>query len=189
MIRLYRIAPDVTVLGPGVRFGIWVQGCTRGCPGCMSPNTWDPKGGFIMDEDALVERMLVFGFEGITISGGEPMMQCAALCRVIGLLRTQRDIGVILYTGMTMEELRARRDPDTDALLSMTDLLIDGGYVAAQDDGGALRGSANQRAWFLTERYRRQISAVFGQKSLREQQIHIDEYGVLLIGLRKGGNA
>ncbi len=185
MIRLYRLAPDVRTLGPGVRFCIWVQGCKRGCPGCMSRETWDMDGGFLMDEEELVDRMLEFEFEGITISGGEPMLQCAALGRMICLLRQKRDVGVIVYTGYRMEQLRDRQDPDCEALLSQIDLLIDGEYAEALDDGGALRGSSNQRAWYLTDRYREEAGQIFGLPGKREQQLQIDDQGVFWIGLRE----
>lgn len=187
MIRLARIAPDVETLGPGVRFCIWVQGCKRGCRGCMSRETWDMAGGYLMDEAELAARMLEFPFEGITISGGEPMLQCAALSRLIRLLREKRDVGVIVYTGYRMEELRAMSDPDCDRLLSQIDLMIDGEYIEEQDDDGALRGSANQRAWHLTGRYRAGMDGLFGKIGAREQQLQIDEQGVLWIGLREKG--
>ena len=85
---------------------------------------------------------------------------------------------------MTMEQLRERRDVATEAFLQQIDLLIDGNYRQEQDDGGALRGSANQRAWYLTERYRSTVEPVFGKPDLRRQQIQIDDQGVLLVGLR-----
>lgn len=184
MIRIYRTAPDVTTLGPGQRFCIWVQGCKRGCPGCMSRNTWPTDGGTLLTEESLLERLRPFSFEGVTISGGEPMLQCAGLTRFLHLLKAERDAGVIVYTGMTMEQLRERRDVATEAFLQQIDLLIDGNYRQEQDDGGALRGSANQRAWYLTERYRSTVEPVFGKPNLRRQQIQIDDQGVLLVGLR-----
>lgn len=184
MLRLYRIAPDVTTLGPGIRFCLWVQGCAKRCPGCMSPETHAMDGGFLIDEETLVERMLAFDFEGLTISGGEPMLQCASLTHLIHLLRQQRDVGVIVYTGMTLEALRQRSDPYTDSFLQQIDLLIDGEYVRQLDDNGALRGSSNQRAHHLTDRYRRNFDCDFGEPGQRRQQLMIDEYGALLIGLR-----
>ena len=187
MIRIAHIAPNVRTLGPGQRFCLWVQGCQRRCPGCMSAETWAMDGGTLMDEATLVERMRGFDFEGVTISGGEPMLQCAALVRLIDLLRAERDAGVLVYTGFTLEALRARRDEATDALLSRIDLLIDGSYEAGRDDGGAWRGSANQRAWCLTDRYRAAVAETFGRPGARRQELHIDDQGVLLVGLRDNG--
>lgn len=187
MIRLYRMAPDVTVLGPGRRFCLWVQGCDRHCHGCMSPETWDPAGGTLWQEEALAAQMLRFDFEGVTISGGEPFLQASSLARLLQLLRAERDIGVIVYTGFELEQLRGLRDSSVDALLAMTDLLIDGPYQQELDDDGALRGSSNQKARLLTERYAGLPENGFGQIGHREQQWQIDEQGILIIGLRHPG--
>ena len=184
MIRLCRVAPDVRTLGPGVRFCVWVQGCPRRCPGCMSPETQPLDGGEWIDEETLVARMRPFDFEGLTISGGEPILQSPGLLRLILLLRAERDAGVILYTGYTLEELKSKGDPDVLALLGQVDALIDGPYIQALDDDGALRGSSNQRIHFFTDRYRA-LEAAFGVPGAREQQMQIDDQGVLIIGLRK----
>lgn len=184
MIRLYRMAPDVHTLGPGNRFCLWVQGCARHCPGCMSPETWDPEGGTLWTEEELARRIGQFEFEGLTISGGEPFLQPGALARLVRLLRTGRDMGVLVYTGFTLEELRARHDPDTDAFLAQIDLLVDGPYREELDDDGALRGSSNQRALCLSKRYEARVKDWFGIPGQRRQQVQIDEMGVLLIGLR-----
>ena len=183
MLRLYRVAPDVTTLGPGNRFCIWTQGCQRRCPGCMSKDTWDADAGFLMEEEELVRSMLRFEFEGITISGGEPFDQCHALRKVVRSLKQKRDAGVVVYTGMKYETLLASEDPAVAELLSLVDLLIDGEYVAELDDDGAYRGSSNQRAFCLTDRYREWADAEIGKPGMRRQQIQIDDRGVLLIGL------
>ncbi len=185
MLRLYRIAPDITTLGPGKRFCIWTQGCIRNCPGCMSVEAQAMDGGDIVEEEALAQHILRYEFEGITISGGEPILQSKALIRLIDLIRRKRDAGVILYTGYTMEELKAMNDQNVEALLATLDLLIDGPYIEALDDNGGWRGSSNQRAFCLTERYRDAVKKEFGVKGTRRQQIHIDPMGLLIVGLRE----
>lgn len=185
MLRLYRVAPDVTTLGPGKRFCIWVQGCDKHCPDCMSKETWSHEKGYCIEESELVERMLQFDFEGITISGGEPMLQSKALAQMIRLLRQKRDCGVMVYTGYTLEELRGKNDESIDDFLLQIDLLIDGEYIAELDDNGALRGSSNQRKFCFTDRYRDALDKEFGLAASRQQQLQIDEFGMLLIGLRE----
>ena len=184
MLRLYRIAPDVTTLGPYNRFCIWTQGCKKHCRGCMSSDTWDINGGYCIDETTLLQNMNAFKFEGITISGGEPFLQSNALARLIEGLRRYRDVGVIVYTGMLYEELIALEDPDVLAFLGEIDLLIDGNYEEELDDDGAFRGSSNQRAYCLTDRYQQWVQDEFGKPGMRRQQLQIDDQGVLLIGLR-----
>ena len=141
-------------------------------------------GGFAVSEEDLVSKMLRHEFEGVTISGGEPFLQAAALAKTIRLLREKRDAGVIVYTGYTYEELLELNDPGADALLRETDLLIDGPFVEALNDDGGLRGSSNQRAVLLTDRYAKAVDGAFGKPGTRRQQVHIDPMGVLLVGLR-----
>ena len=59
-----------------------------------------------------------------------------------------------LYTGNTLAELQASDDPWVQALLAQCDLLVDGAYIEALNDGKNLRGSSNQNAIPLTDRYR-----------------------------------
>jgi anaerobic ribonucleoside-triphosphate reductase activating protein len=61
----------------------------------------------------------------------------------------------MVFSGYTIEEARAKNDPDVDALLALTDILVDGPYVRELPD--ATRrwiGSTNQRIHFLSDRYR-----------------------------------
>ena len=132
-VRIHRTARRVRVLGPGVRYVLWVQGCPRGCPGCISPEAQDPAGGEIRSVAALAEAILaVPDIEGVTISGGEPFLQAEALCSLIDRIRARRDLGVIIYTGYVLEELQSGAVPHAEALLARTDLLVDGPYVEAK---------------------------------------------------------
>ena len=68
-----------TVDGPGIRFVVFLQGCPLRCQYCHNPDTWK-AGGTLYDADEVVAKMLryknYFGEEGgITVSGGEPMLQ------------------------------------------------------------------------------------------------------------------
>lgn len=69
-----------TVDGPGVRSVVFMQGCPLRCVCCHNPETWDFDGGYETDTDSLVEKILrfkpYFGSRGgVTVSGGEPLMQ------------------------------------------------------------------------------------------------------------------
>ncbi|MBP3655411.1 MAG: pyruvate formate lyase-activating protein [Clostridia bacterium] len=71
-----------TVDGPGVRFVAFLQGCPLRCGCCHNPDTWDPDGGAAYDAQAVADKAkryrAYFGAEGgITLSGGEPLLQCA----------------------------------------------------------------------------------------------------------------
>lgn len=149
MLRLYQRVTGITTLGPYVRYGLWVQGCTRACPGCISPEAQDPDGGYDWPVEALAREILeTEGIEGITVSGGEPFLQQEALVRLIRRIRQEKDLGVILYTGFTYPEIALTE------LAELADAIIDGPYLQEKNDGRSLRGSSNQRRILITDRYR-----------------------------------
>ena len=106
----------VTALGPGTRFGVWVAGCNRNCPGCIAQSTHDMKSGDPIDTGALAWEIITSNADGITVSGGEPFLQAEALAEMLRIVRGKRDMGVIVYTGYTLEELAAV--PHADELLA-----------------------------------------------------------------------
>lgn len=148
---LHMRQPHVKVLGPGDRYGVWVAGCHRNCPGCIAPDAQDMTKGTPIDVSALAWEIILTKPDGITISGGEPFLQAEALAELVRMIRRKIDVGVIVYTGFLKEELDSV--PGAEELLSQTDLLIDGPYVKELDDGQGLRGSSNQRIWDLSSRY------------------------------------
>jgi anaerobic ribonucleoside-triphosphate reductase activating protein len=154
MLRISWYLPQTGLLGPGSRFALWVQGCMQHCDDCIASALQDPQGGTLLAVDALVSLILETpGIEGITISGGEPFLQAKQLGNVLHRVREERpSLGVIVYTGYLYEDLR--EDDTAQALLNETDLLIDGSYQPALDDGRGMRGSSNQRLLHLTQRYR-----------------------------------
>ena len=154
---------SVHTLGPGNRYCLWVQGCPRRCPGCVSPTDQPLDGGYQMSIQALAAEIALSKPDGITISGGEPFLQASALAEMLVCMKEafSFDPGVIVYTGYCIEELK--EVPGADALLAQTDLLIDGPYIQELDDGRSLRGSSNQRIIPLTDRYANpEILALYG---------------------------
>ena len=98
-IRIAGIARDSIVDGEGIRLTVFTQGCPRRCPGCHNPDTQPTDGGRVT-----------------TLSGGEPFLQPAALLPLARAAH-ERGLDVWSYTGYTLEELRAQKNPDVDALL------------------------------------------------------------------------
>ena len=145
-IRLAGIEPESIVDGPGYRLAVFVQGCPHGCPGCHNPGTHDPAGGYLSDTAAIIAQLgqnpLV---RGVTLTGGEPMMQAAALCEVAAAAR-QKGLSVWCYTGYTLEALARENNPDRMRLLGLVDVLVDGRYVdELRNISLRFRGSSNQR--------------------------------------------
>ena len=165
-IRLYMVVPQTEALGPGKRCAIWVQGCNKRCKGCIAPDAWNFDGGYEKDVAELAEEIInTPNIEGITISGGEPFLQQAALCDLIKLLQTQKDLSVIVYTGMLYEDIA-----ETE-LASLCDIIIDGEYVEELNDNKSLRGSSNQRVIATSERYADVIGSLYSQNGRKVEMI------------------
>ena len=81
------------------------------------------------------------------------VLQAKALADLIQEVRKKTDLGVMIYTGFTLEELQEADNPDYNLLLEQCDLLVDGPYIDELNDSKNLRGSSNQRAIPLTDRY------------------------------------
>ena len=78
--RVHSIQSLGTLDGPGIRFVAFLQGCPLRCGCCHNPDTWDVHGGREYEAQELVQKALryreYFGEEGgITLSGGEPLLQ------------------------------------------------------------------------------------------------------------------
>ncbi len=154
-LQIFRRQSPVQVLGPGQRAVIWVQGCPFACPGCIVPESWDARGGETVTLDELATWILAQpDLEGITLSGGEPMLQAEALSQLIDHIRQQRDLGVMCYSGYRLETLQQQGSDAQQRLLQQIDLLVDGQYRQKEHDNLLWRGSRNQRLLFLTSRYR-----------------------------------
>ncbi|GCD40599.1 4Fe-4S single cluster domain-containing protein [Streptomyces paromomycinus] len=170
-------------LGPGWRSVVWVQGCPFRCRGCMSPD-WIPDvpARAVRPAELAAELLADPAVDGLTFSGGEPMQQAAGLAELARVARGVREVSVVCFTGHRLEGLRARPPgPGVRDLLGMVDVLIDGRYVAALDDGRGLRGSSNQRVHHLTGRLAGCGYDFAGRD--RSAEIVIDGRAALLIGV------
>ncbi len=147
-IRLYGTAPDSIVDGPGLRYAVFVQGCTHACPGCHNPESQPREGGTVCAIADVVADIRANGLvRDVTLSGGEPFEQAAAAAELARQLK-ELGYGIWTYTGYLYEDLEARAQGDAAvrALLDATDVLVDGPYVAAlRSLGLSWRGSSNQR--------------------------------------------
>lgn len=147
-LRISGCVADSIVDGPGMRFTVFVQGCPHHCPGCHNPQTHDFAGGHLADPQKIVDAVLADPLaKGVTFSGGEPFCQAKALAQ-IGARIVEAGKDIVVYTGYTLEKLlqMGEENPDILNLLAMTDLLVDGPYIAEQRDLTLqFRGSGNQR--------------------------------------------
>jgi anaerobic ribonucleoside-triphosphate reductase activating protein len=147
-LRVYRIYHNSVVEGPGRRSVVQLSGCLLRCPGCFVPETHDPQGGVELTISEVVALLLDeqgAPRDGVTVLGGEPFLQPKGLAALLGALKA-RGLHVTLYTGYTLEALRAREETAVNEALSLADILIDGPFVAQLSrHAGEWRGSTNQR--------------------------------------------
>jgi anaerobic ribonucleoside-triphosphate reductase activating protein len=186
-MQMARFFSPVHTLGPGSRVALWTQGCGKKCPECTAPEL-QPRRKELNIPESVLARMITDAARrndcsGLTISGGDPLEQPEALLSLLTLVRgTFEDI--LVYTGYTMEEIRAGAAGEEGAqCLKYIDVLIDGRYVPSLNDPSCtLRGSSNQKIWYLTqgmeERYAPYLSA--GRKV--ENFIHQDH--VVTVGIQ-----
>ena len=155
-ILLNRIYYPVTVLGYGRRLGVWVQGCQRGCPDCISPEMQAAEGTYVEVSEVTRQIPSNLKLDGLTVSGGEPFDQPDAVAELVRWYLDTYNDDILIYTGYTREALAERTDPALNWLLSHVAALVDGNYVAAQDTGRGSIGSSNQRLYLnrYQERYR-----------------------------------
>jgi anaerobic ribonucleoside-triphosphate reductase activating protein len=148
-VALHAIDPRSRANGPGVRFVVWFQGCSLGCPGCFNPAT-HPTGGRAVAVAELAEQLAQANVDGLSLSGGEPLQQPAA---ALALLEAARALGLstLAFSGYTIAEIRAL--PGGPDVLAHLDVLVDGRYVAGDRLARGLRGSANQRIHRLSDRH------------------------------------
>jgi anaerobic ribonucleoside-triphosphate reductase activating protein len=146
-IALSRIHFPVTTLGPGRRIGIWFQGCSIRCPGCISMDTWaEGRGITTIDEVFNAIARWIPAADGITISGGEPFDQPKALFELLKRLRSLTEADVLVFTGHPW----AKVEEMLDASPGLIDALVTGPFDLNQSQTLALRGSDNQELHFLT---------------------------------------
>ena len=154
-MRVAQIIQDTYVDGPGQRVALFTQGCSVRRRGCQNAHLWPANGGKAVPVAHLAERLLSTGLP-VTITGGEPTDQAAALAQLLRLLcAANPDLHIILYSGRTFEQLLERAEPAILEALNLADVLVDGPYIADLDHPGLqYRGSANQRVIDLPETLR-----------------------------------
>ena len=168
-LRLSRVHFPVTSLGPGRRIGIWFQGCSIRCLGCISADTWSTGHGDTSLEQLLAQVSLYLpDADGVTISGGEPFEQADALLALLGALRQLTSVDILVYPGYPIEALTQVLGKAS----GLIDALITDPFELQSAHSRPLRGSDNQRMHFLTALGRERFMPF--ERSLTEQDKSLD---------------
>lgn len=184
----------VEVLGHGRRVGLWLQGCTIRCFGCISRDTWVADPSMSVDVAEVLAWLAALPedqVDGITISGGEPFDQPEALTELLSGISAwrreiEKDIDVLCYSGRGLDEL----ERDFAGQLALLDAVVPEPFVHDRPTRLPLRGSDNQQVVALTDlgriRYEGAgLSALAGQRG--QMQVEVDGESIWFIGIPDHG--
>jgi anaerobic ribonucleoside-triphosphate reductase activating protein len=185
----------VTVLGPGNRIGIWLQGCKIHCKNCVSQDTWKPDPKREMGIPDIIDwcrKVAVDGLDGITISGGEPFDQPIGLFSLLAALGQWRreskiDLDILCYSGYPLRTLESKHGK----ILAMLDAVIPEPYIDSAPPTAIWCGSANQHIVPLTalgrEKYTPYLKMPVEEHG-KQMQVSVDKNQIWMIGIPARGD-
>lgn len=122
--RIHSFESMGAVDGPGIRFVIFMQGCHLKCKYCHNRDTWDLCGGKVYSAQDVIDRILryknyfIASNGGVTVSGGEPLLQPRFLINLFKELK-KRNIHTAIDTSGNIEITE-----DIKELIDLTDLFL-----------------------------------------------------------------
>lgn len=192
MLQINKVHWPVTVLGYGRRIGIWFQGCSLKCKGCVSQDTWDKASGAQISLSQLMawfREVSEDQLDGITISGGEPFEQAPQLMALVEAIQDWKqqipsELDILCYSGYS-HHILAKKYP---TILAKLDALIAEPYIESLDPVH-LRGSANQSLIVLSELAKQRYQQpAFANRDQKRFQIQLDDQHIWFIGIPGSGD-
>lgn len=126
--RIHSLESFGTVDGPGVRFVVFVQGCPMRCAYCHNPDTWEMNAGTLMEPSYIIEQyernISFYKGGGITVTGGEPLMQLDFLIDLFTLAKEKNIHTCIDSSGIAFNPDNAVQMAKMDHLMGLTDLVM-----------------------------------------------------------------
>jgi pyruvate formate lyase activating enzyme len=120
--RIHSVQTLGTVDGPGVRFVLFLQGCPLRCACCHNPDTWSIGGGEEQSAADILKKLIRYrtyfkNSGGITVSGGEPLLQAPFVRELFSLCKKEGIHTALDTSGCIWND-------EVAALLSVTDLCL-----------------------------------------------------------------
>ena len=126
--RIHSLESFGTVDGPGTRFVVFVQGCPMRCAYCHNPDTWSMTGGTMMEPAEIMEQFErnrpFYKDGGITVTGGEPLMQVDFLIDLFTLAKEKDVHTCIDSSGIAFKPGNTAFIEKLDKLMTLTDLVM-----------------------------------------------------------------
>ena len=187
ILRVHMRHHPIHVLGPGKRFGLWLQGCSIHCDGCISRETWDFDGGAARDIGELAQEIAEAArnenLDGLTVSGGEPFDQAESLMEFLQKIKSSGIRDVLIYSGYRAEHLL----PRFGEIRNLAAAVVDGPFELGGDTESCWRGSANQTlSVFRPEFETRYAEWERGTKG--RLQVLKNENGIFVAGIPRQGD-
>ena len=186
ILSINKVHFPVTSLGFGRRVGIWTQGCSIHCAGCVNQDTWEPRPDCHIDITTLLKgiRPWLRQADGVTISGGEPFDQPEGLLSLVCTIRAGFAGDILVYSGFSLPSLVTK----FPKIIQAIDVLISEPYDVKRPQTLTLRGSDNQIITLLSplarERYPRNINEM-KWTSPRGFDVMSSDKAVWLVGIPK----
>lgn len=182
-LNLAALCPATRALGPGLRSAVWVQGCPFHCPGCIAPDWLPQKPARVIKLPFALEQLTSHpGIVGMTISGGEPMLQARSLAALCRQMRQRKggDFSILCFTGFRWEDLqRQPRSTGWHDLVNEIDTLLAGPFLINRQLKSGLLGSSNKQVIHLTPR----LAQVDFYSLPRTIEVHIQNGEALMVGV------
>lgn len=147
--HIHSIETCGTVDGPGLRYVIFLQGCPMRCQYCHNPDTWDPGTG---DEMTVAEvlksfyhNLAFYKHGGVTVTGGEPMMQMDFLIELFTKLHADGVHTCIDTSGVMFQPKNNAFMEKMEALAAVTDLVMLDIKHIDDEKHKTLTGHSNER--------------------------------------------
>lgn len=126
--RIHSLESMGTVDGPGLRFVVFLQGCPMRCAYCHNPDTWTINAGTLMDPEEIIEQVehnrSFYKNGGITVTGGEPLLQVDFLIDLFTLAKERGIHTCIDTSGITYRPSNTAYIEKLDKLMTLTDLVM-----------------------------------------------------------------
>lgn len=117
-----------TVDGPGIRYVLFMQGCPMRCLYCHNPDTWAVGGGTEVTAEEIISEVqnniAFYSKGGITVTGGEPLLQVEFVTELFYLARQKGIHTCIDTSGITYSKTNSAYIQKLDELMKYTDLVM-----------------------------------------------------------------